>query len=348
MKALSDGIPSVRRVHVCTAAVVLLAASSCAALRTIEGSVGVPVQGDSSCLPVREAHKRRALDLSTLPGTIAFIRPDWSAGSSAPRTDVYTVRPDGSHQRRVTSTFSDETGVAVSSDGRSLAWSAKGDTADLVILSPAFGTRSRMPAVLSSPGTDDFQPAWSPDGRRLAFVRAAEGKSSQIAVLDVATRSVVPVTQPPTGYFDGSPAWTPDGRTIVFARNAYGEGWARLMKISANGSNLKDISPFPGDLSTVRVSPNGRSLVFGYECFGNWDIYTMSIDGQRVRRLTDSPGDDLLPAWSPDGLEIAFSSGRTDPRDPTSVDLYVMRTDGSGQTRLPVGPGGNAAWGPDP
>ena len=61
-------------------------------------------------------------------------------------------------------------------------------------------------------------------------------------------------------------------------------------------------------------------------------------------RLTDSGGDDLLPAWSPDGRMIAFVSLRDG-----NPEIYVMLADGSQQTRLTFAPGGDwrPAWLPD-
>ena len=61
-------------------------------------------------------------------------------------------------------------------------------------------------------------------------------------------------------------------------------------------------------------------------------------------RLTDSAGDDLLPAWSPDGRMIAFVSLRDG-----NPEIYVMLADGTQQTRLTFAPGGDLrpAWLPD-
>jgi Tol biopolymer transport system component len=67
----------------------------------------------------------------------------------------------------------------------------------------------------------------------------------------------------------------------------------------------------------------------------NWtssesDIYAINVDGSGERRLTDSPGLDAFPAWSPDGERIAFASA---PEGGPS-EIYVMDADGSGRQRL--------------
>jgi Tol biopolymer transport system component len=46
-------------------------------------------------------------------------------------------------------------------------------------------------------------------------------------------------------------------------------------------------------------SPDGTGLVFAIDRGDNADIYSMDADGTGVTRLTDDPGDDVGPDWSP-------------------------------------------------
>jgi TolB protein len=67
------------------------------------------------------------------------------------------------------------------------------------------------------------------------------------------------------------------------------------------------------------------------------------VDGTGLLRLTDDPGLDVEPAWSPDGKRIAFASDRAG-----SLDIYVMDADGSNPVRRTQGGlNSSPAWSPD-
>ena len=78
--------------------------------------------------------------------------------------------------------------------------------------------------------------------------------------------------------------------------------------------------------------------------FGNWDIYSMDVDGNNLVQLTDHPGSDWLLACSPDGRRIAFTSERG-----VTHDLYVMDSDGNNVVRLTHDNflEGRPSWSPD-
>jgi TolB protein len=78
----------------------------------------------------------------------------------------------------------------------------------------------------------------------------------------------------------------------------------------------------------------------------NTEVYSMTVDGQDLRRLTDSSGLDLYPRVSPNGEEIACHSNRDTGTDTT--DLFVMPAAGGDPRQLTRGGGVvSHEWSPD-
>jgi Tol biopolymer transport system component len=77
------------------------------------------------------------------------------------------------------------------------------------------------------------------------------------------------------------------------------------------------------ELSAYRAKFEFRGrIVFQSDLDGDNDIYLLTGGG--LRRLTDDPGSDEFPRWSPDGLSIAFSSNRSG-----LYQIYLMDADGT-------------------
>jgi len=77
---------------------------------------------------------------------------------------------------------------------------------------------------------------------------------------------------------------------------------------------------------------------------GRKDIYVMDYDGANVHRVTDNGSQNILPAWAPNGRQIAYTSFiRGNP------DLYLLTIGGGRARRISDRPGVNmgAAFSPD-
>src|SRR5829696_1655214 len=77
---------------------------------------------------------------------------------------------------------------------------------------------------------------------------------------------------------------------------------------------------------------NGK-IAFQSDAGGNYDIYTMNRNGEKIAKLTTNPADDEDPAFSPDGKRIAFTSDRDGDND-----IYMMNVKGHKVVRLTSDP----------
>jgi Tol biopolymer transport system component len=117
-----------------------------------------------------------------------------------------------------------------------------------------------------------------------------------------------------------------------------------IYRADADGSNLRNITSSPGYDAEPTVGPDGR-IVFTSVRDGDMEIYSMNADGSGVRRLTNRVGPDGGPFFNKDGSKIVFrgrtlTSGAELDRyksllkdglwQPTSLELFVMNSDGSG------------------
>jgi TolB protein len=84
-------------------------------------------------------------------------------------------------------------------------------------------------------------------------------------------------------------------------------------------------------------------IVFVSARDGNNEIYTSNTDGSNITRLTNDPGNDGQPTWSPDGTRIAFTSDRNG-----SSEIYIMNADGSNVVQRTFSGGCQyPTWSPD-
>ena len=80
---------------------------------------------------------------------------------------------------------------------------------------------------------------------------------------------------------------------------------------------------------TPPLRANGK-IAFTSDRDGNQEIYVMNNDGTGQVRLTNNPGADSFPAFSPDGRRIAFVSQNTSG----AFAIKLMNADGTNQTEL--------------
>lgn len=111
--------------------------------------------------------------------------------------------------------------VALSPDGRHLAWTVKTNGKIVLELADADGRNAHR--VTSSKGCRELSASWASDSRHLAFLSdcaggkpgVEEGKQNDVYVVDIDTKAAPQRLTKLNGYVDGL-EWRPDGKALAF------------------------------------------------------------------------------------------------------------------------------------
>ncbi len=97
--------------------------------------------------------------------------------------------------------------------------------------------------------------------------------------------------------------------------------------------NEIDITPSSEILQAPEAGSYTGKIAFNSDRDSNREIYVMDSDGSNRTRLTTDPGDDLSPAWLPDGKYIVWASNRSG-----DYEIWRMNTDGTDKTNITNNP----------
>jgi len=118
--------------------------------------------------------------------------------------------------------------------------------------------------------------------------------------------------------------------TIVYQAGTAATAGTRLVWFDRNGKQLGAIGERENTLTDVRLSPDGKRVVFvrGNPAPGIW---TLDLERNTKARITFDQGAVLQPSWSPDGKNLVFvaaaqSGGGT-------MEIRTKASDGSGEEK---------------
>jgi Tol biopolymer transport system component len=242
---------------------------------------------------------------------------------------VWKVQLDGSGLERVTPKEIEAFTPRACADGKVLVLAVKrGGRRQIEVLDLEMG---KLGAVTKD-NVDHWNPAISPDGRHVVYHRAAEGGATpNIELWGVPPGSDLVMLRL-AGAF---PAFSPDGKRLALT----GGSFASVDVMNVDGSDRK----------TIYTGGKARN-VFGiyWAHHGDWisfaqggvfqapgaavDTSLIHPDGSGHHAITKEAGNNGFAAFSPDGKQIVFRSGRGG-----SKNLYVMDRDGGNLRQLTRG-----------
>jgi TolB protein len=256
--------------------------------------------------------------------------------------DLYAMAADGSSVRRLTE-GGDFWVPTWSPDGETIAFRQSAALDMSVGLISADGGPPVLLTDSADPADDDMPVHWSPDGERLAYASARDATSVKMWEMSPTggqRRRLLPDNE----MLQEAASWAGDGRLLyTLERNILDVG---LWMMEPQGNE-------PIELTQGRVymphycrwSPDGTQIVLeGYPVDANGniegfddgthstppdsEIYVMDVRSGELQRLTDNSSDEYMPAWSPDGKALIFSSEADG-----DLDLWLLPLDGVSQAR---------------
>lgn len=191
---------------------------------------------------------------------------------------------------------------------------------------------------ISTKGADG-NPRWSPDGTKIVFHSEIPTLGYKIYLWDFETEEIKEVDHGLT------PVWSPNGEKIIYAKPDQEGKWHLWIK------DLKKDAPserIPIELTGKKLypdwGPDGKVVFSRKKDKQIFEIWQVKPDGSELTRLTSrtSPGKELGPVWSPDGLKIAY--WLIEPGQPHSI--WLMNQDGT-QQALWLKEAANPTWIPN-
>jgi Tol biopolymer transport system component len=238
----------------------------------------------------------------------------------------------------------------LASPGRAAHPGASRDGTRVAYATTEFGTRMQVavrdvggisPVRITANGGDNLFPRISPDGKHVAYASNKEGNFDiYVARIDAPDAP----TQVTFGEEDEiAPSWSPDGRRLACSARRPGELW-QLVVVDV-GTRIKT---YLGPGLYPDWSPDAAHPLIAFQTQprqegGRSGVAVVHPDGTGLRELVSDKKrgwSALTPRFSPDGRWVAYATLRRSPESRAfgapdeADDLWVIRTDGSYDTRL--------------
>lgn len=249
--------------------------------------------------------------------------PDGRTIAFARGGDIYSVRPDGSGQRQLTSGPEVDSLPKIAPSGRYVVFERRGALGGPSSLYTVGATGGGLRALTS--GGDDHEAAFSPDGKGIVFVRTAAGKeggNDDLYSIRPTGSGLAHLTR--TGGIDEfAPRYFAGG--VIYSRGESTPGpaaYADIYTVRSNGTKLKSQVRGVGSAYVEDVSPNGKVLIFR-RAQGLW---VKKIGPGKAHKLSTLPDQsETSSVFSSDGKRVAAFVQAEDEQQLVSVNVETGR-----------------------
>jgi Tol biopolymer transport system component len=166
-------------------------------------------------------------------------------------------------------------------------------------------------------------PNWTQDGRHLVY-----NSQGRMYTYELANGEIKEINTEFAIDCNNDHVLSPDNSQLAVSHFTNEDATSRIYILPLAGGTPRLVTE-KGPSYLHGWSPDGERLAYCAERNGQYDIYTISVDGGSETQLTDLPGLDDGPEYSPDGKHIWFNSVRTG-----LMQVWRMEADGSNPTHM--------------
>jgi DNA-binding winged helix-turn-helix (wHTH) protein/Tol biopolymer transport system component len=243
------------------------------------------------------------LDWSAVHGRLLFVATDEQR-----RAAIWSIRPDGTDQRKMLSSAQEISAARWTSDGESIYYFSRANQTVSVLkvpLRPDLTAIEERAAALVSGLEADGAYGLSADAHRLVYARSPYYANLWLVEADPGSTMPARTTPLTSGTAIAErPRVSPDGESILF--NMGSESRANLYTMPAGGGPPTQLT-FLNAFSGAGVwSSDGRTIAFASTEGGSARIWIVNADGSAPRPLPTGPmSQNFDVAWAP-GARILY------------------------------------------
>ncbi len=197
--------------------------------------------------------------------------------------------------------------------------------------------------------SSEWRPLWSPDAGSIAYLSDAKAPgaaeddeaTTQVWLMSADGSGARPLTKVEQGVEDF--VWAPDGKRLALI--------IRDPERPAGSAKPKNPPPLLIDRYQFKED------ITGFLDDRRLHLYVLDIASGKLEQITSGAHDEQLPAWSPDGRQLAYVTKRgADPDRHINFDIYLVEPKaGATERQLTTFPGADLdpywetrpAWSPD-
>lgn len=189
-----------------------------------------------------------------------------------------------------------------------------------VRIDPSSGEPGPMEVIAGDGNAYAAEGSISPDGRALLYTKVDPVTQGDLWVKDLSSGEERALVVEP-GY-DGGPFFSPDGRSIIYRSDRNNDNLLQLFTadvVRDTGGMITGVSAERALTSNGHVNwcpfyhPSGGMAAYATSEVGhdNYEVFLVDVrDPARRTRVTQVPGADVLPAFSPSGRHMIWTSKR--------------------------------------